>query len=307
MGRIHLFRAMLVFAVGGLGAACAPLAASRSEAPLALEDSQVDIVELKRGERVATTPAPPPERRAAQRQTTETEWQIVYGYSVENRPLVAYRLGDGPVARALIGGIHGGYEWNTTALMSHTLETLAAQRDQIPPELTIYVIPLANPDGAAAGMDRVGGRMNANGVDLNRNWDYRWQMTATHGTWPVFAGARAFSEPETAFLRDFIIERDIEAVIFYHSAAGEVYSGAGVDTSATVALAKLIAAQTGYLYAPYGVLGQITTGDAIDWLTQQGITAIEVELSTHEALDLEQNLRGIAAFLNWNLPKSIVE
>jgi g-D-glutamyl-meso-diaminopimelate peptidase len=225
----------------------------------------------------------------------------VYGSSVENRPLLAYRFGSGPIARALIGGLHGGYEWNTTALLSKTLEHLAADPNLIPPDLTLYVIPLVNPDGAAAGADRVEGRMNANGVDLNRNWDYEWQPAATHGSWPVSAGSRPFSEPETAALRDFILDREIEAAVFYHSAAAVVYSGAGEDASETVALARLIAAATGYRYAPEGVPGQITTGNAIDWLSGQGIAAVEVELSTHEALDWQQNLHGILAFLNWNL------
>ena len=219
-------------------------------------------------------------------QPSDPAWQaIVYGSSIENRPLVAYRFGSGPIARALIGGIHGGYEWNTTALMSKTLEHLAADPNLVPPDLTLYVIPLVNPDGAAAGADRVEGRMNANGVDLNRNWDYQWQPTATHGSRPVPAGALPFSEPETAALRDFILDRGVEAAIFYHSAAAVVFSGAGEDASETVALARFIAAATGYRYAPEGVPGQITTGNAIDWLSQQGIAAAEVELSTHEALD----------------------
>ena len=228
----------------------------------------------------------------------------VYGLSVEKRPLTAYRFGSGPIARALIGGIHGGYEWNTTALMSKTLEYLAEMPHLVPPEVTLYVIPLANPDGAAAGTDRVKGRMNANGVDLNRNWDYEWQPMATHGPWPVSAGAHPFSEPETAALRDFIVDRGIDAVILYHSAAGAVFSGAGPDASQTVALARRLAEATQYRYAPEGIPGQVTTGDAIDWLSGQGIAAAEVELSTHEALDWEQNLKGIRALLTWDLPKT---
>lgn len=226
-----------------------------------------------------------------------------YGESAGGRPLLAYRLGRGPIARALIGGLHGGYEWNTTLLMSHTLDDLTARPELIPAGVTLYIIPLANPDGAAAGTDRVRGRMNGHGVDLNRNWDYQWQMTATHGVWPVFAGLRPFSEPETAALRDFILDRDIEAVIFYHSAGGVVFSGAGFTTSQTVALARLLAAETGFRYAPEGIPGQITTGDSIDWLTSHGITGVEVELSTHEALDWERNRQGIQAFLRWSLPR----
>jgi hypothetical protein len=226
---------------------------------------------------------------------------IVYGQSFDGRPLVAYRLGEGPIARALIGGLHGGYEWNTTTLVSKMLDHLIASPELIPAQLTLYIIPLANPDGAAAGTDREHGRMNGNGVDLNRNWDYEWQMTATHALLPVYAGAHAFSEPETAALRDFVKRRNVSAAIFYHSQGAEVYSGAGHDSSRTVELAQLIAERTGYRYAPEGIPGEITTGDAIDWLTSQGITAVEVELSTHADIDWEANLRGLIAFLRWDL------
>ncbi|MBI5564739.1 MAG: hypothetical protein HY870_07590 [Chloroflexi bacterium] len=224
---------------------------------------------------------------------------LTYGRSFEGRPLRAYRLGSGPVARAVIGGLHGGYEWNTTDLMSHTLEHFTTSPELISDEVTLYVIPLANPDGTAAGTDRVYGRMNGNGVDLNRNWGYQWQMTATHGARPVFAGTAPFSEPETRALRDFIEERQISAAIFYHSAGAVIYSGAGITTSQTVELAQFMAQHTGYRYAPEGVPGQITTGDAIDYLTTVGVTAIEIELTTHTALDWERNLKALLAFLEW--------
>lgn len=226
------------------------------------------------------------------------------GYSIEGRPLMMYRLGLGPVRRMLIGAIHGGYEWNTALLMSRTLEYLSDNPTLIPYNLTLYILPIANPDGYAAGTDRVNGRMNANMVDLNRNWDYQWQITATHGTNPVSAGTVPFSEPETAAMRDFIMSHHVEAVIFYHSAFAAVFQGAGITTSKTIDLAKLIATQTGYRYAPEGVPGQITSGDSIDWLTVKGVTAIEVELTTHQTLDWEQNRRGLLAFINWDLPQT---
>lgn len=62
-----------------------------------------------------------------------------------------------------------------------------------------------------------------------------------------------------------------------------------------------MAKATGYLYRPEGVVGQITTGDAIDYLTSQGIDAIEVELTTHQATDWKQNLSGLKLFLSWDI------
>ena len=64
----------------------------------------------------------------------------------------------------------------------------------------------------------------------------------------------------------------------------------------------MLAKETGYRYLPEGIAGQITTGDSIDWLTVQGVTAVEVELTTHQTLDWEQNQRGLLAFLNRDLP-----
>jgi hypothetical protein len=244
-----------------------------------------------------TTPAPTPR--------PFFEGPFTYGTSFDGRPLLAYRLGAGPSARVIIGAIHGGYERNTAVLVSKALEYLRKNPALVPDKVTLYVIPCANPDGYAAGTDRERGRMNGNGVDLNRNWDYHWQPTATHGVRPVNAGTRPFSEPETAALRDFILERDAEAAIFYHSAMARIFYGAERDRSAAYELALVVSEATGYPIAT-GIPGQITTGDAIDWMSAQGLAGIEVELTTHEGIEWERNLSGLAAFLDW-MPTSRVE
>jgi len=247
------------------------------------------------------TPTTPP--TAAVQPPTATprpffEGPFTYGASFGGRPLLAYRFGTGPSVHAIIGGIHGGYEWNTVVLVSETLEYLQENPALVPDEVTLYAIPCANPDGYAAGTDLEHGRVNGNGIDLNRNWDYHWQPTATHGTRPVDAGAYAFSEPETAALRDLILEQDVEAAIFYHSAMARVFYGAERDLSATYELAEVVSEATGYPIAA-GVPGQITTGDAIDWMSAQGLAGVEVELTTHEGIEWERNLQGLLAFLNW--------
>jgi hypothetical protein len=231
------------------------------------------------------------------------ERAFTYGHSFDGRPLLAYRFGTGPSARAIIGGIHGGYEWNTVVLVNKMLEYLQDHPTLVPDEVTLYVIPCANPDGYAAGTDRECGRTNGNSVDLNRNWEYQWQPTATHGYDPVEAGAHAFSEPETAALRDLILEQDVEAAIFYHSALAQIFYGAQRDRSATYELALTVSEATGYPIAA-GVPGQITTGNAIDWMSAQGIAGIEVELTTHEDIEWERNLKGLLVFLSWKPPAS---
>jgi murein tripeptide amidase MpaA len=257
----------------------------------------------------ATSDAPLPSPTVAPQFPTSTpqpffEGPFVYGTSFGGRPLLAYRFGIGPSVRAIIGAIHGGYEWNTVVLVSETLKYLQEDPTLVPDGVTLYAIPCANPDGYAAsrGLD---GRVNGNGVDLNRNWDYQWQPTATHGTRPVNAGTHPFSEPETEALRDFILERDVEAAIFYHSAMARVFYGAEQDQSATYELAVVVSEATGYSIAA-GIPGQITTGDAVDWMSAQGLAGIEVELTNHEDIEWERNRQGLLAFLNWtpSLPPS---
>jgi LysM repeat protein len=143
--------------------------------------------------------------------------------------------------------------------------------------------------------------MNANLVDLNRNWDYQWQMTATHGTRPVKAGTHPFSEPETRGIRDFIFDKEIEAVIFYHSALGVVFHGANTESSLTYPLTKMLSDVTGYPIQT-SIPGQITTGDAIDYLSEVGVAGTEIELTTHAEVDdseFQRNIEGIKAFLLW--------
>jgi hypothetical protein len=187
------------------------------------------------------------------------------------------------------------------------MELLDQNPQWIPSGVTLYVIPNMNPDGYAAGTDAVVARMNANLVDLNRNWDYQWQMTATHGTRPVKAGTRPFSEPETRGVRDFIFARNIEAVIFYHSAMGVVFQGADTESSLTDELTAVLSEATGYPIQS-SIPGQITTGDAIDYLSTVGIAGTEIELTTHAEVDkneFQRNINGIKAFLSW-IPENAV-
>lgn len=237
-----------------------------------------------------------------------SEGPIVVTTSVQGRSINAYRYGTGDSARAIIGAIHGGYEWNTVTLLSRTMELLDQNPQWIPSGVTLYVIPNMNPDGYAAGTDAVVARMNANLVDLNRNWDYQWQMTATHGTRPVKAGTQPFSEPETRGVRDFIFARNIEAVIFYHSAMGVVFQGADTESSLTDELTAVLSDATGYPVQS-SIPGQITTGDAIDYLSTVGIAGTEIELTTHAEVDeneFQRNINGLKAFLTWTPETAVI-
>lgn len=234
---------------------------------------------------------------------SETVTQIEIGRSVRNRPIMAYKLGDGSARRVLIGALHGGYEANTAALMTRTLSHLSDNPTLIPADITVYIVPIANPDGLAAARD-LRGRVNANKVDLNRNWDYKWRADARFGYQPISGGSAPASEPETIALRNFLtgtlaLRQPYDAVVFYHSAYPAIFTGDGVTATRTAELARVIARATGYPVLT-GVPGQITTGNAIDYLTARaGVTAIEIELSNKRDIDWPQQRRALEALLRW--------
>ena len=139
---------------------------------------------------------------------------VTLGRSVEGRPLNVVEIGAGPRWIAVIGGIHQGNEANTTVLAHLLLEHFRANPDQIPDGVGLALIPDINPDGAVAGT-----RENANGVDLNRNWDAGWQPDSYGPSGLVVGGGGTapFSEPETRLLARYLVARPFLAAIFYHS------------------------------------------------------------------------------------------
>jgi len=100
----------------------------------------------------------------------EPDGWFTLGYSVQNRPIDGIRLGTGPRHVALMGSIHGGWERNTEQLVREAYMYFAAHTDEIPQNVSMYFVPTTNPDGLAGGDDR-DSAWNANGVDLNRNFD----------------------------------------------------------------------------------------------------------------------------------------
>ncbi|MFN8468602.1 MAG: M14 family metallopeptidase [Caldilineaceae bacterium] len=239
--------------------------------------------------------------------------QFAIGQSVGGLPIEVYRFGHGPARLVLIGGIHGGYEWNTILLAYAVVDHYRTHAAEIPALITLDVVPVANPDGqllaigktgrftpadaTAAPADTIDGRFNGNGVDLNRNWDCHWAPTAYWRSRQVSGGATPFSEAETAAMRRFLLAPLPDGVIFWHSAAGGVFAG-GCDTRFAGAdlLAAAFARGSGYPFRTSFDSYRVT-GDAADWLSLQGIPAIAVELYNHEEIDLAQNLGGVEAVL----------
>ena len=88
------------------------------------------------------------------------------GESWHGRPIVGHWFGDGHQKVVLVGNIHGGTEQNTHRLALEMIAHFEEHLEEVPPSVTLWIIPTANPDGLADGT-----RRNAHGVDLNRNAD----------------------------------------------------------------------------------------------------------------------------------------
>lgn len=239
----------------------------------------------------------------------------VIGLSVEGRKIESYTYGSGKTRLVFVGGIHGGYEWNSVFLAYKFIDYFDANPETIPANMAITVIPSANPDGVYKITGKDGrfaikdvpinessapGRFNARGVDLNRNFDCKWKP---EGVWrgnQVSAGSAPFSEPETAAIKNFVLESKPDAVIFWHSQSNAVYASEckkGILPE-TLDIMNAYSKASGYpavkSFDSYEV-----TGDAEGWLASINIPAITVELQTHETVEWERNLAGAKALFEY--------
>jgi len=241
--------------------------------------------------------------------------KTVIGKSAEGRDIVAYHFGTGSSEILFVGGIHGGYSWNTALVAQETANYLKANPTIIATSTRVTVIPVLNPDGlnkvvgtstaqfikgdvASSQAVQVSGRFNANTVDLNRNFDCDWQ---TDGKWQnktVSGGSAAFSEPESQAIKNYVETQKPKAVVVWYSAAGGVYaSNCHSDVlPETSVLTNLFAEASGYrAYEDFDFYE--TTGDMVNWLAKKGIPAISVLLTNHTDIEWTKNQAGVKAVI----------
>lgn len=126
-----------------------------------------------------------------------------------------------PIRILLIGGIHGD-ELTAPAIVFRWLQWMHTSPAQ---DFTWHIVPVLNPDGLLASKPK---RVNANGVDLNRNFPTPdWQREAsrywknTTGNDPRrFPGKRPLSEPESRWLNDEIERFKPNVIISVHAPFG---------------------------------------------------------------------------------------
>lgn len=229
----------------------------------------------------------------------------IIGHTIGGRPLEVYQFGNGQIEKMIVAGIHGGYEWNTIELADELIQYLESHQEIIPPDQTLYILRAFNPDGydRSSGF---GGRANDNNVDLNRNFPSNWKSEWPRvGCWdyiPITAGLSVASEPETQALMAFVEAHDLLAFISYHSAALGIFPGGQPPDAGSISLAETIASVSAYPYPPIEA-GCMYTGQLVDWISDQGIAGVDIELTNHQDSDFEINLGILSVFLDWSHPE----
>lgn len=232
------------------------------------------------------------------------------GLSTQGLPIVSHQFGFGIQKVVLVGGMHGGYEWNTILLSYQLIDYFTEYPEAIPNDITLLIIPSANPDGQLLITQKMGrftvedipestaaGRFNGNGVDLNRNWGCDWAEVGYWREQIVDTGERPFSEVESHALSRYLVGQGADAVIFYHSAANGVFLGGCPEPLLETERLGAVYADAAQYPTFQSFSSYPVTGDASDWLTSQGIPSFSVELKNHTDTEYEQNLAGVIAIL----------
>jgi len=238
------------------------------------------------------------------------------GFSLEGRAIPAVRIGTPalsgypPKPAVLFFALTHGREHLTVemALEIILLFTNNYGRDPAITNLVnqreIWVLPDVNPDGAeydvatgAYAYWRKNRRPNLDGsygVDLNRNYGYRWGCCGGSSAFPgddTYRGTAPFSEPETQVVRDFVTAHpNINAAITFHTFSELILYPYGytdlanppdmdpADYRAFETLANAMAQTNGYTAGQANTL-YTTSGDAVDWLYgEHGIFAFTFEM-----------------------------
>ncbi len=187
------------------------------------------------------------------------------GSSVWGKKLYYIKLGTGKL-KLMYSGAHHGMEWITSAmLMKFVFDFLESEgsgkaiggfnASVLSRRATLHIVPMLNPDGvrlSALGMPnrlpvmerqrllRMNGsedfskwQSNANGVDLNHNYNAMWQkskdMEAEYGIYSPgatrFSGSAPESEPESRAMADFTRNKHFDLTIAFHSQGKVIYHG----------------------------------------------------------------------------------
>lgn len=184
------------------------------------------------------------------------------GKSVENRKIYLLKIGSGPRKILICGGTHA-CEWITVPVLMKWVDEICGlyiskgnaynkNIEELFERTTIHVLPMLNPDGIELQIkgalpsspnykellkwndnntDFSKWKANIRGVDLNRNFDAKWEVCkeiekeeGITGPWfELYSGKHPESEPETQAITNYTRQEEFDLVLSYHTQGQEIY------------------------------------------------------------------------------------
>ena len=181
------------------------------------------------------------------------------GTSLEGRPLLALKISDNAKERedepaVIFNAAHHGSELMSQSFALDAIVWLTERykRDRQVrrwvDDMEIWFVPMVNPDGNMHYVhgSRAGGRKNARdldgdgvfeafeGVDLNRNYPFRWGAlgevgSRSFGPHSKYRGTAPATEPEVVALMSLYVREKPAASISFHTAATKVLTPYTID------------------------------------------------------------------------------
>ncbi len=237
-------------------------------------------------------------------------WEKTHG--IADRDILAIKISDNVTTEEedepdvlFMGGTHAR-EWISVEVPFYLAKYLVEHyyTDQKVKQLIdrreIWIVPLVNPDGLeySRTCDRLWRKNRRDnddgsfGVDLNRNFGYKWGLPGSSGNSSsiTYRGTAPFSEPETQAIRYLVTTHNFSSSISYHSYSQLILYPWGYTKDAPPHKAQLskmaedmaieIKKVHGKDYTPeQGSDLYITSGDSGDWLYGvHNIAAFTIEL-----------------------------
>ena len=189
-----------------------------------------------------------------------------------------------PKLRVLVTGAIHGDELSAASVAFHWLRLAREEPVDMPQPVHWRFVPVLNPDGVLSQPPR---RVNANGVDLNRNfptpfwerdaktyWEKRTRKDPRR--WP---GPRPLSEPESRFLHDQMARFKPHLIVSIHAPYGVLdFDGPTVPPSR---LGRLYLDQVGIFPGSLGNYGGV----------HKGVPVVTIELPNAMRTPLDAEMR----------------
>ncbi|PKP51898.1 MAG: hypothetical protein CVT92_11440 [Bacteroidetes bacterium HGW-Bacteroidetes-1] len=219
--------------------------------------------------------------------------------SIQGKPIWWVKISDNPgqteeepqvLYTSLIHAREGVGVQQMMYYMLYLLENYETNQDikALVDNTEMYFVPIVNPDGYVhneqtspngGGMWRKNRRLNTGGtygVDINRNFGYKWGLNNTGSSndpySETYRGTAAFSEPETDNLRQFSEQHNFKIALNYHSYSNLLLYPWGYtddpcpDDAIFAAHAALMTRDNNYTYGPGSSTIYPTNGGSDDYM-----------------------------------------